>query len=161
MQPHTAASAPNDHVELLASFLINFPAGHSHQSVISLFSSSSSSSPPSSSSSSPSSRTNQENHGAPQWRSKSPCTARSCPGSWWLALVVPRVGFCDVLRDSEEPPIITRVGVARPRWEAKTAWNCAREVSSVAGQEEVTAAFRNNKRIRKKGSLSSACLLRA
>jgi hypothetical protein len=28
---------------------------------------------------------------------------------------------------------------------AKTAWNCARDVSSVVGQEEVTAAFRNNK----------------
>jgi hypothetical protein len=60
------------------------------------------------------------------------------------------VGFCDVLRDSEEP-LITRVGVAVPRWVAKTAWNCAREVSSVTGQEEVTAAFRsNNKRKRKR-----------
>jgi hypothetical protein len=101
---------------------------------------------------------NQENHGAPQWRSKSPCAARSCPGSWWLVLAAPRVGFCDVLRDSEEP-LITRVGVAGPRWVAKTAWNCAREVSSVPRQEEVTAAFRNNKR--KEKSITFVSLLRA
>jgi len=121
----------------LRLFLINFPADHTphDQSVLS----SSSSSSPSSSSSSPSSRMNQENHGAPQWRSKSPCAARSCPGSWWPALAAPRVGFCDVLRDSEEP-LITRVGVAGPRWVAKTVWSCAREVSSAADHEEVTAA---------------------
>jgi hypothetical protein len=75
-----------------------------------------------------------------------------------LALAAPRVSFCDVLRDSEEP-LITRVGVAVPRWVAKTAWNCAREVSSVAGQEEVTAAFRNNKKKRK--GITFVSLLRA
>jgi hypothetical protein len=55
-----------------------------------------------------------------------------------------------VLRDSEET-LITRVGVVVPRWVAKTAWNCAREVSKVAGQE-VTTAFRNNrkKKVKKK-----------
>ena len=55
------------------------------------------------------------------------------------------MGICDVLRDNEER-FITRVGVAVPWWEAKTVWNCARVLLSVAGQEEVTVAFRNNKR---------------
>jgi hypothetical protein len=110
-------------------------------------------------------RLDQENHGWPQWRSKSPRANRSCPGPFlWPAprpAVPPaaaRVDLCETVGEFRA----ASADIVSPRLTAHTARSCVLEASSVdvACQEVPAVAAFSPQEKKKDVHMSSTSLLR-